>query len=370
MRDTTDKEPLLQIRGISKAFGSVMAVDNIDLDIREGEVFSLLGGSGSGKSTLLRMLAGFETPTSGQILLDGKDLADLPPHKRPVNMMFQSYALFPHMTVEKNVAYGLVEDRIPKSEIRDRVSEILDTVQMSEFAKRKPDQLSGGQRQRVALARSLVKMPRLLLLDEPLGALDKRLRESTQFELQRIQEKIGITFIIVTHDQEEAMSLSDRLAVMNQGRLMQIGSPTDVYENPHSRFVADFLGSCNVLDAEVTGESGSETRLRLLASGAETVLPYALDHPAGDKIQLVLRPEKLIVARREIDPGSSGTILKAEIAEIGYLGHRSILHLQMDDGTLFHAHEVSLNRRNRSPLQAGDKVNVTWDGSDVAVVSA
>src|SRR5580765_926006 len=236
----------VRISHVTKKFGDFVAVDDVSLDIRRGEIFCLLGGSGSGKTTLLRMLAGFETPTSGALYIDGADMSTIPPYERPVNMMFQSYALFPHMNVEQNVAFGLKQDRVPKPEIRERVATMLDLVRLGDFAKRKPHQLSGGQRQRVALARSLVKRPKLLLLDEPLGALDKKLREHTQFELISIQEKLGVTFVVVTHDQEEAMTLASRIGVMHQGRIVQVGTPHEIYEFPQSRFVADFIGNVNL----------------------------------------------------------------------------------------------------------------------------
>ncbi|HXS32090.1 MAG TPA: ABC transporter ATP-binding protein, partial [Steroidobacteraceae bacterium] len=244
-------QPYVRIEGVTKRFGDFTAVDNVSLSIFKGEIFCLLGGSGCGKSTLLRMLAGFEPLTSGSIFLDGQDMAGIPPYERPVNMMFQSYALFPHMTVQKNIAFGLEQERLPKAEIAARVEAILDIVKLGEFAHRKPHQLSGGQRQRVALARSLVKRPKLLLLDEPLGALDKKLREHTQFELINIQEQLGVTFIVVTHDQEEAMTLASRIAVMNRGQIVQTGTPTEIYEFPSSKFVADFIGSVNMFEGRL-----------------------------------------------------------------------------------------------------------------------
>jgi putrescine transport system ATP-binding protein len=243
--------PYIQIENLTKKFGEFTAVNNVSLSIYQGEIFCLLGGSGCGKSTLLRMLAGFELPTSGEIILDGQPMAGIPPYKRPVNMMFQSYALFPHMTVEKNIAFGLEQERLPRAEIAARVEEILAIVRMGEFGKRKPHQLSGGQRQRVALARALIKRPKLLLLDEPLAALDKKLREHTQFELINIQEQLGVTFVVVTHDQEEAMTLASRIGVMNRGEIVQIGTPTEIYEFPTNKFVADFIGSVNMEPAPV-----------------------------------------------------------------------------------------------------------------------
>jgi putrescine transport system ATP-binding protein len=256
----------IRIEGVTKTFGTFKAVNNVSLNISKGELFALLGGSGCGKTTLLRMLAGFETPTEGRIFIDGQDMAGVPAYERPVNMMFQSYALFPHMTVAKNVGYGLKHEDMTSGQREDRVKEMLGLVQLSHLADRKPHQLSGGQRQRVALARSLAKLPKLLLLDEPLGALDKKLREHTQFEIANIQYKLGITFVVVTHDQEEAMTLASRIAVMDQGVIRQIGSPSDIYEHPNSRFVADFIGSINMVDGEVT---------RVEANGVEVLSPRA-----------------------------------------------------------------------------------------------
>ena len=260
--DDPDAVPLIRFDSIIKRFGDFVAVDDVSLSIYQREFFALLGPSGCGKTTLLRMLAGFETPSEGHITLDGTDISTIPPYLRPVNMMFQSYALFPHMTVEGNIAFGLKQDRMPKGEIEARVQEMLKLVKLEPFAKRKPDQLSGGQRQRVALARSLAKKPKVLLLDEPLGALDRKLREETQFELMDIQQEQGVTFVIVTHDQEEAMTVADRIAIMDHGKLVQVGPPVEIYEQPKSRYVADFVGDVNVLDAVVTAVSDSEVEPR------------------------------------------------------------------------------------------------------------
>ncbi len=264
--------PFIRIEGVSKRFGTFQAVENVSLSIAKGEIFGLLGGSGCGKTTLLRMLAGFEEPTTGRIWLDGQDMTGVPPYERPVNMMFQSYALFPHMTVEKNVAYGLKHEAMTDAQRRSRVREMLDLVQLTQFAARKPHQISGGQRQRVALARALARAPKLLLLDEPLAALDKKLREHTQFELMNIQQKTGVTFVVVTHDQEEAMTLSDRIAVMDKGQVKQVGSPTDVYEYPNSRFVAGFIGSITTFDGTVE---------RIAGDIAHVGVPGTWHHGAG-----------------------------------------------------------------------------------------
>ena len=249
------KDVLVNVEKVSKYFGDTLAVDTVSLKINKGEIFALLGGSGSGKSTLLRMLAGFETPSEGRIFLDGEDITDMPPHERPINMMFQSYALFPHMTVEQNIAFGLKQDKLPKEEIAERVDEMLRLVHMTQYAKRKPHQLSGGQRQRVALARSLAKRPKLLLLDEPMGALDKKLRSQMQLELVEIIERVGVTCVMVTHDQEEAMTMAERIAIMSQGWIEQVGSPMDIYETPNSRFVCEFIGSVNLFDGEIVAEA-------------------------------------------------------------------------------------------------------------------
>ena len=286
----TDAEPMVRVRGVTKNFGDITAVNNIDLDIYQGELFCLLGGSGCGKTTLLRMLAGFEAPTSGTILIDGADMSTVPPYERPTNMMFQSYALFPHMSVEKNIAFGLKQDRLPADEIDHKVHEILKLVELQDYKKRKPQQLSGGQRQRVALARALVKEPKLLLLDEPLGALDKKLREQTQFELANIQEQVGITFVVVTHDQEEAMTLSSRIAVMDAGELAQIGTPTEIYEFPESRFVADFIGSANILEGRIT--ENSPDHVRVDTDLGEIYIDHGQSVKENSRVWIPIRPEK------------------------------------------------------------------------------
>jgi spermidine/putrescine transport system ATP-binding protein/putrescine transport system ATP-binding protein len=305
---------------VSKSYGNGLAVDEVSLNIRENEFFALLGPSGCGKTTLLRMLAGFETPSAGCIYLDGKDISPLPANKRPLNLMFQSYALFPNMTVRKNIAYGLEMERLPEAEIRRRVDDVLNTAQLGELAERKPDQLSGGQRQRVALARALVKRPRVLLLDEPLGALDKKLREKMQLELKRLQLESGITFIIVTHDQEEALVMSDRMAVLDGGKVCQCGSPTELYENPNSRFVANFIGVSNLFEGVRSGASTVRVNGQELA--VETDAPLV----PGQKVAVVVRPERLQVLAAEEE--SCANQVSGHIVEIAYHGLDTNLHVQ------------------------------------------
>ena len=333
-----EAEPYIRIQNITKKFGDFAAVNNISLDIYKGELFCLLGGSGSGKSTLLRMLAGFEAPTSGRILIDGTDVARIPPYDRPVNMMFQSYALFPHMTVEKNVAFGLQMDGLPKDEIREFVAQMLDMVKLSAFAGRKPHQLSGGQRQRVALARSLIKRPKLLLLDEPLGALDKRLRENTQFELMRIQKELGITFIVVTHDQEEAMTMASRISIMNQGEIAQTSTPKEIYEMPRSRFVADFVGSVNMFEGNAVGEQNGVLEVRSGEAGANLLVHHGLDCEPGTRVTVAIRPEKMKIFGSAVDQTHnqiSGTIVK-----VGYMGDASIYHVELAGGKIVRVNQT------------------------------
>lgn len=354
--------PFVKIEALTKTFGSFTAVSGVDLEIYEGELFSLLGGSGCGKSTLLRMLAGFDPPTSGNIFIDGVDMAGVPPYQRPVNMMFQSYALFPHMTVEQNIAYGLKQDRVEKNEIAQRVDNILSIVELARFAKRKPHQLSGGQRQRVALARALVKNPKVLLLDEPLGALDKRLREQTQFELMNIQERLGITFIVVTHDQEEAMTLSTRIAVMDQGRFSQIGTPTDIYEYPETRFVANFIGSANMFEGRVE-ENGPDF---VIVKTPDSNVSFYIDHSAAVRektaVWVALRPEKILVSATAPEEQSEYNSIEGIVDDIGYLGNFSIYKIRLDDGRI-----VEITHPNQSRPRHGqhlaqweEKVYLSW----------
>ena len=350
---TDDKtKPLVQIKGLTKKFGDVIAVDNIDLDIYQGELFCLLGGSGCGKSTLLRMLAGFEYPEAGTIKIDGMDMSNVPAYERPTNMMFQNYALFPHMTVEQNIAFGLQQDVMPKGEIADRVHSILKLVELEDYKKRRPQQLSGGQRQRVALARSLVKEPKLLLLDEPLAALDKKLRKQTQFELANIQEQVGVTFVVVTHDQEEAMTLSSRMAVMDAGKFKQIGTPTEIYEFPETRFVADFIGSANIFEGRVS-EDGAD-HVIVSTNVGEVYVNHGQSIAKNKKLWVGLRPEKIhlsITPPPQIGPNQ----IMGQVEDIGYLGETSIYKVRLKNGQI-----VDVTAPNqRRPMSRTH--SITWE---------
>lgn len=366
-RDQDEQQTLVQIRGVTKKYGDVTAVDNVDLDIHKGELFCLLGGSGCGKSTLLRMLAGFEDLNAGSITIDGIDMANVPAYERPTNMMFQSYALFPHMTVEKNVAFGLEQDRVPKSEITERVNDILKLVELEDFNKRKPQQLSGGQRQRVALARALVKRPKLLLLDEPLAALDKKLRKQTQFELANIQDKVGVTFIVVTHDQEEAMTLSSRMAVMDAGRFQQIGTPTEIYEFPESRFVADFIGTANIFEGRVT-EDGAD-HVRVETAFCDVFIDHGHSVQVGSKIWVALRPEKIRLEKSD-EAANGANQSSAVIDDVGYLGETSIYKVKLPNGDIFDVTRPNQSRPTHAAEQLtwDDRVNISWDPSSAMLL--
>ena len=357
-------KPLLEIRGVSKKFGDFIAVNNVDLDIYQGELFCLLGGSGCGKTTLLRMLAGFEKPSSGQILIDGQDMSEVPPYKRPTNMMFQNYALFPHMTVEKNIAFGLEQDGISKAEISDKIDSILKLVELQDYKKRRPQQLSGGQRQRVALARALVKQPKLLLLDEPLSALDKKLREQTQFELMNIQDKVGVTFVVVTHDQEEAMTLSSRIAVMDRGRFIQTGTPTEIYEYPRDRFVADFIGSANILDAKVV--SNLEGTIEVSTYLGKFSFKSNSNISEGSDLFVGLRPEKISISKA----ASKSKNITGYIDDIGYFGDYSIYKVRLDEGKIIDvtAQNQKRPKNAKDRLTYEDKVNLNWDNSSAMLL--
>jgi putrescine transport system ATP-binding protein len=358
-------KPFIAVENVTKVFGDFVAVNNLSLDIYEREFFALLGASGCGKSTLLRMLAGFEEPTSGRILLDGQDLRGIPPYRRPVNMMFQSYALFPHMTVEANIAFGLKQDGMPKPEIAARVNEMLKLVRLEQFAKRKPHQLSGGQRQRVALARSVAKRPKVLLLDEPLGALDKKLREATQFELMDLQQDLGLTFVVVTHDQEEAMTMADRIAIMDKGEVMQVATPAEIYEAPASRFVADFVGSVNMLEGTVSTRTENGIRIRG-ASGAEIAVENAGSAEPGSTVAFAIRPEKIKVSSKR-PPETVGNAMEGEVWDLAYLGDMTVYHIKLDDGQVVKASALNSARVHDDPLTWSDRAWISF-APDAGVV--
>ena len=349
----------IHIKGISKHFGDFAAVDRVDLEIGQGELFSILGGSGCGKTTLLRILAGFEVPTSGTVEIDGVDITQQPPYDRPVNMMFQSYALFPHMNVAKNIAYGLHKDGVAKPEVNKRVDEMLELVQLVDFKNRKPDQLSGGQRQRVALGRALIKQPKVLLLDEPLAALDKKLRERTQFELMNIQDELGITFIVVTHDQEEAMTLSTRIAVMDEGQFRQVGTPKEIYEFPTNRFVADFIGSINIFKGTVCSVDDEHIFVASDEAGVELTAIKQQAVTIGQEIEIAVRPEKIFINKER--PENAGDIcIEGVVDDLGYLGNRSLYRIRLKSGVIV---QVSSQNRRRSVtrfLEWEDKVWISW----------
>jgi len=356
-----DKAGFLQIQNLVKRFDSVTAVDDVSLDIGKGEIFALLGSSGCGKSTLLRMLAGFETPSAGQIFLGGQDISQLPPYERPINMMFQSYALFPHLSVWENIAFGLRRMGMDKDSIAERVQAMLDLVQLQKFASRKPHQLSGGQQQRVALARSLARKPQLLLLDEPLGALDKKLREQTQFELVNIIESIGVTCVMVTHDQEEAMTMASRIAVMSQGRILQLGSPTEIYEAPSCRFVADFIGNVNLFDGHLSRTQASESEVS--TPQGQFTLGHGSSHPLGMALAVAVRPEKIQIDKRPPAAGSAhaANVVTGVVREIAYMGSYSTYVVQLPDHSVIKVTQTNRSRNHEGDIVWGDTVYCGWD---------
>jgi putrescine transport system ATP-binding protein len=372
-RDPNAK-PFVRIRDVTKKFGDVLAVSDVSLDIFKGELFCLLGGSGSGKSTLLRMLAGFEEPTAGVIEIDGQDMAGVPPYRRPINMMFQSYALFPHMTVWSNIAYGLKRDHLPKPEIEARVAELLKLVKLEGYERRKPNQLSGGQRQRVALARSLAKRPKLLLLDEPLGALDKKLREETQFELVKIQETLGVTFIVVTHDQEEAMSLATRIGVMNQGEIVMVGATTEIYEFPNSRFVANFIGSANMVEGVVTEDEPDHVRIRSAELGADIYVDHGVDCSPEQILWWAIRPEKIRLTREKPAPQPGvppdANMTKGFVEDIAYLGDMTVYQVRLDNGRYMRVTKANALRGDPAAISWDETVWASWSGSSGPVLTS
>ena len=358
--------PYVQVERVTKTFGDFKAVDDVSLKVYKGEIFCLLGASGCGKTTLLRMLGGFETPTSGKIIIDGEDMTGLPPYERPVNMMFQSYALFPHMTVEQNVAFGLKQDRVPKAEIAERVATMLELVKLQDFAKRKPQQLSGGQKQRVALARSLVKRPKLLLLDEPLGALDKKLREHTQFELISLQDKLGVTFVVVTHDQEEAMTLASRIGVMNHGEIVQAGTPSEIYEFPGSKFVADFVGSVNMFEGKLIEDEPEYVRIGSEELGGVIYVSHGISAPPGATVWAAVRPEKIFMSTTP--PASSDNSARGAVQDIAYLGDLSIYLVKLPTGKVVRVTQPNTTRHAEA-ITWEQQVYLTWDATSPVVVT-
>ncbi|WP_028918059.1 polyamine ABC transporter ATP-binding protein [Pseudoxanthomonas sp. J35] len=363
-----DAARYLRIEGVRKEFDGFVAVDDVSLDIRKGEIFALLGGSGSGKSTLLRCLAGFERPTKGRIVLDGEVMNDLPPYERPINMMFQSYALFPHMTVEQNIAFGLKQDGLSKDAIRKRVGEMLELVQLGKLAKRKPHQLSGGQQQRVALARSLAKGPKLLLLDEPMGALDKKLRSRMQLELVNIIESSGVTCVMVTHDQEEAMTMATRIALMDQGWIQQVGKPDEIYEQPANRFAAEFIGSVNLIDAVIDDDQPEYVTLRTPAFEAPIYVGHGITGFEGQAVSFALRPEKLGIGKDE--PGQPYNKARGTIEDIAYFGSHSVYHVRLPSGFKLMANFTNQQRWASDALTWGDEVWLWWADNDGVVLTS
>ena len=348
--------PMVRFAGVTKRFGTFTAVDDVSLDISRGEFFALLGPSGCGKTTLLRILAGFETPDAGQVLLDGQNIVGVPPYERPVNMMFQSYALFPHLTVAGNVAFGLRQEGSDKAAIAKRVAEMLALVKLEQFGHRKPHQLSGGQRQRVALARALAKSPKVFLLDEPLGALDKKLRDETQFELMALQQRLGLTFIIVTHDQEEAMTMAGRLGVMHEGKLVQVGTPAEIYEDPKTRWVAEFIGDVNLFDGTISGHQGALASIDTKAG--RLVLARKDGFEDGTNVTVAVRPEKIEIAREPVP--NALNMLHGRVEDIAYLGDLSVYKVRDQHGMIVKASVANRDRRAAGLLHRGDEAWLTF----------
>ena len=363
-----DAKPQVVIESVNKTFGAFTAVDSVNLRIYKGEMFALVGASGCGKTTLLRMLAGFTNPSSGRILIEDTDMTDVPPHERPVNMMFQSYALFPHMTVEQNVGYGLRRMALEGSVRDKRIREALDMVQLGALAKRKPHQLSGGQRQRVALARALIRRPKVLLLDEPLSALDKKLREQTQFELMNIQYEVGVTFVFVTHDQDEAMALSTRIAVMNRGQVLQVGTPSEIYEFPQSRFVADFIGTTNLFEGTVDRSEPGHIVVRSAEAGCELIVDELGHFGGGQRVWVALRPEKIRLSKAPA-AGERVNQIKGTVWELGYLGNRSTYHVKTETGKMVTVFAQNDRRTSEWSIDWSDEVYLSWTANCAVLLS-
>ncbi|MBF0278263.1 MAG: polyamine ABC transporter ATP-binding protein [SAR324 cluster bacterium] len=363
-----DPQSFVEIKQINKTFDRIVAVKDVNLNIRKGEIFALLGSSGCGKSTLLRMLAGFETPSSGQILIDGEDMANIPPYLRHVNMMFQSYALFPHMTVEKNVAFGLKQEGTPKNIIKKKVAEALSLVEMQNYGKRSPHQLSGGQRQRVALARILVKSPKLLLLDEPMAALDKKLRVQMQLELVDIIERVGVTCVMVTHDQEEAMTMAWRIAVMNEGSIIQVGTPAEIYEFPHNRFCAEFIGSVNIFSGKIAEEKPDQVVIASHEIENKLLISHGLIGNVGTEVAVAIRPEKIVVSREL--PQEDCNWAKGVVKDIVYLGGLSTYHVTLTSGKTVMATQVNINRSTQERFTWDDEAYISWSPQSGVVLSS
>ena len=357
--DMLGAEGYLRIETVRKEFDGFVAVDDVSLSIRQGEIFALLGASGCGKSTLLRCLAGFEKPTRGRIVLDGQDITALPPYERPINMMFQSYALFPHMSVEQNVAFGLRQDGLAKADVARKVAEMLSLVQMEKFARRKPHQLSGGQQQRVALARSLAKGPKLLLLDEPMGALDKKLRSQMQLELVNIVERLGVTCVMVTHDQEEAMTMAHRIAVMDAGWIRQVGSPDEIYEQPSCRFTAEFIGSVNLIEGRIVEDENDYVTIASPALEHMAYVGHGVTGFEGQEVALAIRPEKIQVDKDE--PAQAHNKVRGIIEDIAYFGSHSVFHVRLPGGTKLLANMINSQRWASEKFTWNDPVWLSWD---------
>ena len=361
-------QPHVEIQGVSKQFGEFTAVDGVNLKIYKGEMFALVGGSGCGKTTLLRMLAGFLDPTNGKITIDGQDMNGVPPYERPVNMMFQSYALFPHMTVWKNIAYAIKRDKMSKDERVQRIEKALEMIQLSKFAHRKPHQLSGGQRQRVALARALIKRPKVLLLDEPLSALDKKLREATQFELMAIQAQVGITFIFVTHDQEEAMALSSRIAVLDKGQIIQVGTPSEIYEFPNSRFVAEFVGSTNVFEGSVVEDTPNHVVIDSHQAGGKIMVDDVGRYQIGQTIWVNLRPEKIHISKSKSNQKSDLNVIEGTVSELGYRGNHVIYRVKTTSDKVVSVFAQSQARASDLDISWYDHVYLSWEPNSCIIV--